>query len=142
MTDLEFLESIRDRLLQKGWLFGQMGSAEGPNCLLGAAMYEHEDINAITHNGIFILTTSFAAKTASGKRLARLLGLEPEQVPTFNDGHRRSGRLSPDGVPIYDRIPNFQTGQHVFDLLESAIEYQRSLLVPEIEETEKELVCS
>lgn len=42
MTDRELLIKIRERLVTKGWRQGGIGSHLGPNCLLGAIIYEDE----------------------------------------------------------------------------------------------------
>lgn len=48
MTDAEFVEAIKARLCENGWQTGAIGTAEGPNCLLGAAGF-------VAHNGDLIV---------------------------------------------------------------------------------------
>lgn len=53
LSDLEFIQAIRERLFTNGLRKGAMGTSDGPNCLLGAAGYvEHgDDLSTVDGRG-------------------------------------------------------------------------------------------
>jgi hypothetical protein len=80
-SDKEFLEAVRDRLLEKGWHSGRLGGPDGPNCLVGAAIWtdppEGIKDGCSEDPGVYFVVNGedFVAKDdKNSKRLARLLG--------------------------------------------------------------------
>lgn len=95
MTDEEFIQAIKDRLLASGWQTGRIGTFEGPNCILGAAGFvqhgkalevDQAGINPLVLDGKFISGDDGYCNIPGMIRLARLLGENaPFKVVAYND---------------------------------------------------------
>ncbi len=85
MTDREFLNAIYDRLREKGWTTGRIGTCEGPNCIVGAAGFlahpdlvvDEDGINPIRVGDVDLITEDDSYDFVPGMlRLAKILGFD------------------------------------------------------------------
>lgn len=85
MTDTEFIQAIKDRLMKYGWDTGRIGTFEGPNCIVGAAGFvQHGESLKVDKTGVSPLAVEGNPLVEEGNydeipgmvRLAKLLGEE------------------------------------------------------------------
>jgi hypothetical protein len=118
-NDAEFLEAIKQRLIDKGWRKGKMGSPNGPNCIMGAAVL------ADPVEGVELVLSYPSYDSDSGYNLGRIImdgrDADWDEVPQIIRLLRLTG--FPDAASLYEwNDSSRQTLETLFEGIDAALE--------------------